>query len=398
MESQLRQRLLRPLVKCAQENKMKVGNLQMEEGAKITNLTAPSGTSFPDNGNLAELFVLLPAKVLYMHDGTSWTQVATQSLPTLATVATSGSFDDLLDKPNTADIPEGTNLYFTAQRAADAAPVQSVAGLSGAPSAAQVKTALAITTDDVSGTLSASRLVGTINIENIPAAAIERMIVVADQAARFALTTATAQKGDTVKQTSDNTMWYIVDDANLGNASGYSEYTAGQASSVPWAGITGKPTALQGAGTSIQYIGADLVVRNLAGMPISTATQTALDAKAPTANPTFSGIAKYTGAIQETRNSLAANNIDLAVATVFSKTISAITTLSVSNIPATGTVVSFILDLTNGGAFAITWWAGIKWAGGAAPVLTASGRDVLGFFCYDGGTTWTGLLLAKDVK
>jgi hypothetical protein len=30
--------------------------------------------------------------------------------------------------------------------------------------------------------------------------------------------------------------------------------------------------------------------------------------------------------------------------------------------------------------------------------LTSAGRDVLGFFTHDGGTTWSGLVLAKDVK
>ena len=69
-----------------------------------------------------------------------------------------------------------------------------------------------------------------------------------------------------------------------------------------------------------------------------------------------------------------------------------------SNVPSTGTLVSFILDLTNGGAGVITWWTGMKWVAGAPPTLTVSGRDVLGFITHDGGTTWTGLLLGKDVK
>ena len=69
-----------------------------------------------------------------------------------------------------------------------------------------------------------------------------------------------------------------------------------------------------------------------------------------------------------------------------------------ANIPTTGVSQSLILDLTNGGAAAITWWSGVKWVAGTAPTLTAAGRDVLGFFTHDGGTTWTGLVLGKDVK
>lgn len=102
-----------------------------------------------------------------------------------------------------------------------------------------------------------------------------------------------------------------------------------------------------------------------------------------------------TVSFKETKVAVAAANIDLATGNCFSKTIAGITTFTVSNVPTAGTVGSFILDLTNGGAFAITWWSGVKWAGGTAPTLTASGRDVLGFFTHDGGTTWNGLLLGK---
>ena len=95
---------------------------------------------------------------------------------------------------------------------------------------------------------------------------------------------------------------------------------------------------------------------------------------------------------------MAANNIDISAGNCFTKTITTATTLTVSNVPSTGTLVSFILDLTNGGAGVITWWTGMKWVAGAPPTLTVSGRDVLGFITHDGGTTWTGLLLGKDVK
>ena len=102
--------------------------------------------------------------------------------------------------------------------------------------------------------------------------------------------------------------------------------------------------------------------------------------------------------LRETRTAMGANAIDLATGNFFSKTISGATTFTVSNVPATGTAATFILDLTNGGSAAITWFSGVRSAGGTAPTLTAAGRDVLGFFTYDGGTTWTGLLMGKDVR
>jgi hypothetical protein len=102
--------------------------------------------------------------------------------------------------------------------------------------------------------------------------------------------------------------------------------------------------------------------------------------------------------LKETKVAMAALDVNISLGNYFTKTITAISTLTVSNVPATGTVASFILDLTNGGAFAITWWANMKWASGTAPTLTASGRDILGFFTHDAGTTWNGLVLAKDIK
>ena len=103
-------------------------------------------------------------------------------------------------------------------------------------------------------TLDANSL---IPIAQIPPAALERLVIVADQTARFALTTATVQNGDTVLQTDTSLMYFVKDDTNLSNASGYAAYTAGTASSVAWSGITGIPapvTALSGTNTGDQTI------------------------------------------------------------------------------------------------------------------------------------------------
>lgn len=65
------------------------GNITLSEGGVVTNLTLPSGTAFPANGNLAEKFTLTEALDAdhpageYTHDGTTW-----QNLPTLAEVKT----------------------------------------------------------------------------------------------------------------------------------------------------------------------------------------------------------------------------------------------------------------------------------------------------------------------
>lgn len=155
------------------------------------------------------------------------------------------------------------------------------------------------------------------------------------------------------------------------------------------------------------YVQGASIIAKVAGtpgtndMPGSLSLLTTADgASAPTERlyvaPSGQTIAR--SSLQETQTAIGASAIDLAVGNYFSKTISTTTTFTVSNVPTNGTAVSFILDLTNGGSATINWWSGMKWAGGTAPTLTASGRDVLGFFTYDGGTTWTGLVLGKDVK
>ena len=104
-------------------------------------------------------------------------------------------------------------------------------------------------------------------------------------------------------------------------------------------------------------------------------------------------------AIRETQISLGVSSaIDLSLGNLFTKSINSNTTFSVLNCLSSGTSNSFILELVNAGAFTITWFSGIKWAEGIAPVLTASGVDVLGFYSYDGGVTWKGLVLGNDMK
>lgn len=91
--------------------------------------------------------------------------------------------------------------------------------------------------------LDASKITsGTIDIARLPAGALERLVTVADQTARFALTVNDVQLGDTVKQLDTGVMYIVTDVSKLSQADGYTEYTAGSATSVPWSGVTGKPS------------------------------------------------------------------------------------------------------------------------------------------------------------
>lgn len=84
---------------------------------------------------------------------------------------------------------------------------------------------------------------GTISIDRLPQGALERLTIVADDTARFKLTSSTIQKGDTVKVTSSGKMYYVVDETKLSSEAGYEVYAAGTAASVPWSGVTGKPSS-----------------------------------------------------------------------------------------------------------------------------------------------------------
>lgn len=96
---------------------------------------------------------------------------------------------------------------------------------------------------------------GTIDIDRLPKAALERLVVVADDTARFKLTTSTAQVGDTVKVTSTGKMYLIKDESKLSSEDGYEPYTASSASSVPWSGVTGKPSTFTPPMSSTTVLG-----------------------------------------------------------------------------------------------------------------------------------------------
>lgn len=101
---------------------------------------------------------------------------------------------------------------------------------------------------------------------------------------------------------------------------------------------------------------------------------------------------------RETAVSLTGTAIDLTTGNYFYKTVSADTTFTVTNPPASNIAQSFILELTNAGSYTVTWFAGLTFPNGTPPTLTASGRDVLAFFTRDGGTTWSGFVVGKDLQ
>lgn len=95
-------------------------------------------------------------------------------------------------------------------------------------------------------------------------------------------------------------------------------------------------------------------------------------------------------------NTGATRTLDLNDANFFSATLDQACTFTFSDPAASGDLCGFVLALTNGGAFTITWPASVNWAGGVAPDLTVSGLDILVFITYDAGTNWNGMVASTD--
>lgn len=73
---------------------------------------------------------------------------------------------------------------------------------------------------------------GTLPLSVLPQGALERLVKVADEEARFALTTDDIQLGDSVLQLDTGVMYIVIDQTKLNSADGYQEYSAGTAVSA----------------------------------------------------------------------------------------------------------------------------------------------------------------------
>jgi hypothetical protein len=132
---------------------------------------------------------------------------------------------------------------------------------------------------------------------------------------------------------------------------------------------------------------------------VTSAIQTQLNAKL---GATYTGDVDITGELlvdsyNETYAALsgATPAVNCEAGNSFSLVLSAATTFTFTNPPASGTAYTFSLEITqDSGAsgYAVTWPSSIDWPGGSAPTLTAtaSAVDYFVFTTRDGGTTWRG--------
>lgn len=196
----------------------------------------------------------------------SWVLVATgDGFQTVPVDPTTLGFEPEITQGTTGQYYRGDKTWATL----DAAAV-------GAIAASEKGQPLGVATLDAEGFVSLTQM---------NPAVIERVVVVPDEAGRYALTTAQVQNGDVVNQQSPapSSMWYVVDQTNLDNASGYLPFSSGVAASVAWSGITGKPAivgdleniSLTSEGDLIQYVGGTWVNVSIATLKASLALEIA---------------------------------------------------------------------------------------------------------------------------
>ena len=99
-----------------------------------------------------------------------------------------------------------------------------------------------VNSDGFLTSLDTSKLTGIINIENLPQGALERILIVSSKEERLTLLDTEVQLGDVVKESDTGLMYYVINTEKLNSEEGYTQFTAGMASSVPWSGVTDKPT------------------------------------------------------------------------------------------------------------------------------------------------------------
>ena len=114
--------------------------------------------------------------------------------------------------------------------------------------------------------------------------------------------------------------------------------------------------------------------------------------------PTITGLNEVKTAPTISSGVLALN---CALGNVFAVSLNAaITSITFSNIPSSGTAYGLTLAFTmDGTARAVTWPAAVKWAGGTAPTLTSTNAkvDIFVLTTWDAGTTWYSMTGGQNI-
>lgn len=164
--------------------------------------------------------------------------------------------------------------------------------------------------------------------------------------------------------------------------------------SPTFTGTPAAPTAAQGTNTT--QIATTAYVQAEVGQTIQafdTDTTKNDVANTFTAAQTLNAGLTVDGPYKQAAETVSALDIDLSTGNYFTKTISANSTFTFSNPPASGTVGSFTLELTHTSG-TVTWPTSVKFPADTVPGLTAGKTHLFFFVTDDGGTRYRGAALA----
>jgi len=142
-------------------------------------------------------------------------------------------------------------------------------------------------------------------------------------------------------------------------------------------------------GTNVQAFDADTAKLDTA--------QTFTAAQTFTPQTIHNGGVKLDGPYEQVAEAVSALNIDLNDGNYFTKTINGNSTFTFSNPPASGTVGSFVLELTHTSG-TVAWPASVKFPADTAPTLTTGKTHYFFFTTVNGGTRYRGASLVDYVN
>ena len=142
-------------------------------------------------------------------------------------------------------------------------------------------------------------------------------------------------------------------------------------------------------GTNVQAYDADTAKLDTA--------QTFTAAQTFTPQSVHNGGVKLDGPYEQVAEAVSALDIDLNDGNYFTKTINANSTFTFSNPPSSGTVGSFVLELTHTSG-TVTWPSSVKFPADTAPTLTTGKTHLFFFVTDDGGTRYRGASLVDYVN
>jgi len=176
-----------------------------------------------------------------------------------------------------------------------------------------------------------------------------------------------------------------------GTSKAYIVINQSNGSVVVKASATTGVTVGPGAASVVVWNGSDFVtVTGISGTVVTTdATQT-LTNKTLT-SPELTTAPYVNGSYRGNVVAVAALNIDCSLGNYFTKTISANSTFTFSNAPASRSY-AFTFELTHTSG-TVTWPASVQWPGGTAPALSTGKTHLFVFVTDDGGTRWRGAAL-----